>query len=437
MTDKLAGADSLTPDDVQQARELIARAMPILARLAGLGPIQARSLTKIVLVEFDTFIAIPLSEDKHPDLLQGLRLAEAVDLDRRTLDEKYKTLGPALEQCAMAFAELLKARGDFLESTVYLLEETSSPVGDKASGDGIPEGLPEGKRFQRLYGLMLSGVHTHTHMTLTPPRPSATDVTYTEEIVSKLKMLTTVGEGIRELGELVQQTGADADLLAQFGVGAAQLRSHMPSVDLLIPILSVGRETDIPGKFKALSPDIDGLRRQLDATAEGSGVRRAVIEIPAQPSRGAQRTLTAAEMRNILGWIVQKVPLDLRFRPADIRCALEQRGGHTLLHRKVLRDDDNVETMLAPESTFVLLGFKTMPRQRILNEDLAYAIAGAELLAARTRAHKCAVRLGDKLAPGLTQVKTDAARCFVRCLRLISNIALTVVSEQRKRDERG
>jgi hypothetical protein len=435
MADKVSRAGNLTTGDIQQGRDLIASAIPILARLVGLGQVQARSLEKIVLAEFDTFVAAPLKEGRHPDLLQGAKLAAAIGVDRRTLDAKYRTLGPALQRCAMAFAMLLSARGDFLESTVCLAEETSSPVGEKASGDGISERIPEGKRTQRLSGLMLSGIDTHAHMTLAPSLRAATAVTYTEEIVSGLQMLTTVSRLLQKLGDDVERTGRGSEMLEQFEVSPGQLRGYVPPSDLLVPRLSVGRETDVPGKFEGLSPNVDRLRRQLNATPQGGGVRRAVIEVPTQPFAGAQRKLTASEVRAILSWLVRRVALDWRTRSADIRYGLEQRGELLLLHRKVLRDDDNVETMLGLKSTLVLLGFRTRPVQKVLDEDLAYAIVGAELLATRTRAHRAAVRLGEDLAPGLTQVKTDDARAFVRSLRLISNTALTVVSERRKREE--
>jgi hypothetical protein len=422
--------------DIRAARALIARDVPILARLAGLTAMQAQMLGHLVLVEFDTYIAVALGKNQRPQLLQWTKLAHAAGWNRRTLHEKCASWGPILERCALWLPVLHHIRGDFFQKVLWLVEEVDSPVGSKASGDGIPERVSSAKKFQRLQGLMLSGLHMHMHATLVPAQLDATALTFGEQLVDTLQRISELGEKLKALdeGAVRDPNGDDAQLLLSLEIGHGRLSGYELPTDLLVPLTRVGPETQPAGAFRALSPDLEVLRKQLESTEPGRGVRRAVVEIVDDPHQRPQIWLTPDQVRKALAWSIVNVPLDLRYRStADVRYAIEQRGGYILIHRHLRRDDPELPTMLK-DASFAVLGFdfdKDGTRPRLSS----HAVADIEVLVARVRARECAQRFGDKLTPGLVQGTHDATRGLARSLRLIANDALTVVSERRKRKE--
>lgn len=426
-----------TPDEIRPARELIAQLLLPLARLAGLSAKESEMLRHLVLCELDNFVARAVEKNEPPELLQGSALAKLAGWERQSLDAKYAKWGPVLEICAVALGLLLDMRGDYLGKTIFVVEEATSPVGRQASGDGIHAALQVGKRDQRLFGLMLSGIDMHAHLTLAPTQPKITEATYAEQIIAALKLVGDASKLLdrQRLTEITKSDSrAETALLTSLGLTLEQLESYKSPTELLVPLLKVGRERDQPPEFRGLSPNISILRKYL--AMDDRVVDRALVEIPDEPNKHPQRRLTPHEVRDVLGWSIRRVPLYMRPRSMGIHYAVEQRGKETLLYRSVRDDDMAIETMLAPNATFVLLGFTSEDGQ-LSNQDLAHAIAGAEITAARTKAHTSAELLGKKLAPSLTQATKGEARSFYRSMRLISHIALTLVFEQRKRDQDG
>ncbi len=432
------------PELLARTRALIVSALPLLAGIAGLRgatATKARELERLVLIEFDKYLAPALLAGEHPRYLKRKEFAAAANLSPAALDERYHSLGPQLAVCALAFPMILAARGDFLDGVACVLEQLDSPVGPDMSGPGVYKDTATGMMLERHVGPVFCGPDMRTHGLILPLLPSPNATTLCKRMTGEmLAPLVEVGKKIKSYPSTAEEMELTAQLAA-FGIDSVALTGYAPQLDVLFPRLAVGRDLG-RGAFEYLSPHVGKLREWLESAAsrpsddeQGLSIQRAVVEIEDEPHRRGLRWLNSAQLAELFGWAMASVRLEMNIRLVDTRYAyeLEDGRGYALLHRYA-RGDNPGAPMSATHGSFAAIGFDLEPDSGDLGLKLAHAIGDVEAICWRTRTEEIAERFGKDLAPAFTRLEGDEGRRFVRSLRTIDHTALVVVEQAQARE---
>jgi hypothetical protein len=431
----------INANKIAGARELLDLVVPTMAELTPATKGYGEELKSLVLADWDGRLAPALEHGVRPVPLQADRLAKLTYRHRSGLGDRYKAWSGGLEACALALPMLLALRGEFCDplkpggdESVCLIEELDSPVGPKALLPGIPSGVAESKRFQRLFGPVLSGPDAHVPALASPPEhplgaEEALDGrTLAERIVSMLERFAEVAAELSLLGVRVP--------LAKLGLQGGTFRGYVPPSVVLIPVLCVGADRG-HGRLAELSPDVSLMREYFvtrsrpiagdAAELEGprttaAGLRRALIELDVREPGQAAKPVDPRLVREMYSRAVGLCPRRLDLRWWNVEWKYEWIADELRLYRELKDEDDG--GLVGGSAAFAAIGYRCA---ELDGRAIEAAIWDAEALAFRHDARAAAGNVGKWFAPSLARVSSPEARSFGRSLGFLASSALAAV----------
>jgi hypothetical protein len=408
-----------TPEDLADARRLLAVALPVVYNAFDVGSSAASKVSALVQADADRFGASVVAEQRSTSdarVATISQLAEDAHISRAGFYRAQLDLD--LELCAVALVTLLALRGDF-SRTAWRVCELESPVGRDATGGGIIERGRQ--RRQKLLGVSLAGGDVDIPTILTPEPTELDQRGLSSTLEHMLRRLQVV---VRRL--ITYANHGDQSLLSALGVHGDPLLS-IPRV-FLMPAVHVGASTSAGWE----STLYGGLAAARHAYTHGFPV--AVVEAEggdAPFTGGSQGWMQVAPgtLRQLAA-LGAGVNLDTPLRPSLVtywtRRASESEG--MLYRRQHLSSahDDFDHPALAGELAYSVAGLDLDSRNH-----LATAVAYAEFLA-RGRGVAFAQQFGDQFTPSLVKGRDESARAIFRSLRIMLNAALVSVARRRQ-----
>lgn len=375
-----------------------------------------KELARAIIADFNVYVVPALLEKRPPKHLMVTEFSSRVGWDRKGLyEKKFSDWIPMLRVIAAAIP-MAKNAQDGDGPAACMFEQTTSPVGEKASGAGIPVNVSTRKKTQMLFGSTLSGLYTALVAPLT------SDLHPTElsgQLAALVDPLGPAAEAVRSMAELPPQR------LERLGLDPQRLRKHQPSDVALVPRLHVGPELKA-GTFESISCDPKILVDKLKAASNGSP-RRAVVECLGEWASEQQFVwLPPDEIRRVLGWRYLGTPFDPNEDVMEIEYGISSAHDETRLLRYVVDGASSAGTV-ARMMSFVLVGFDfRMDRRKALID----AIHGVEKLASRSAAGGPAASFGKDFAPARIGPRESSARTFIYLSRIMAHAVMTIVAAQ-------